>query len=84
MVLVKRFYFKILCAESKDNAQKTKIWNAIIRIYFTQNLIESKINTVLVRSHDIKEGGCDVHLSPQIHQEYIYKWNISHRALAEQ
>ena len=28
-------------------------------------------------------GGRGVHLSPQMHQEYIYKWKDSHRAPAE-
>ena len=28
-------------------------------------------------------GGRGVHLSPQTHQEYIYKWNSSHRAPVE-
>ena len=28
-------------------------------------------------------GGLLVHLFPQMHQEYIYKWNKSHRATAE-
>ena len=28
-------------------------------------------------------GGRGVHLSLQMHQEYIYKWNNSHRAPAE-
>ena len=28
-------------------------------------------------------GGHGVHLSPQIHQEYIYRWNNSHRTVAE-
>ena len=28
-------------------------------------------------------GGLGVHLSPQMHQEYIYRWNSSHRTLAE-
>lgn len=46
MVFVERFYFKILCAESRDHAQMTKIsyiffWNVINGIYFIQNFIES-------------------------------------------
>ena len=28
-------------------------------------------------------GGRGVHLTPQRHQEHIYQWNNSHRALAE-
>ena len=28
-------------------------------------------------------GGHEVHLSPWMHQEYIYKCNNSHRTLAE-
>ena len=34
-------------------------------------------------SQDGRVGGPRVHLSTQIHQEYIYKWTSSHRAPTE-
>ena len=37
-----------------------------------------------IRSQDGRGvGGRGVHLSPQMHQEYNYKWNNSHRTQAE-
>ena len=35
------------------------------------------------RGKDGGVGGHGVHLYPQVHQEYLYKWNSSHRAPAE-
>ena len=52
----------------------------LTKIKFKEKILKA------ARGH-LQDGGgvgeSGVHLSPQMHQEYIYKWNNSHRALAE-
>ena len=65
------------------NIYNSKILENILRFDLTKNVFATYKKKIWGRNQDGGVGGHGIHLSTQMHQEYIYKWDNPHRAPAE-